>query len=620
MAMITINSNIASLGAQRRLSASTTSLQSSFTRLSSGLRINKAADDAAGSSIAESLKTDQRVFNQGIRNLNDGVSLLSIADGALAELSNIAIRLSELAEQSANGALSNVQREALDEEGQALKAEYFRIAQTTEFNGQKLFDGKFGDLRLQAGYGEGGGIVSGLGGMIGDGTFQAATAYGMNDTPISVTAGDMNGDGILDIIGVNYNSNNVSVMFGNGDGSFQGQVTYSTGDRPLSVKVADFNGNGTLDIVTADRFSDSVGVMIGNGDGTFQARTAYDTGVGGPFDVNTEDFNNDGILDIVTADVLSNTVSVLLGNGDGSFHSRTAYNTGTQPRSVSVGDFNGDGIADLVTADFNSNVISVMLGNGDGSFHSRTAYNTGTQPRSVSVGDFNGDGIADLVTADGGSDTISVLLGNGDGSFQARTSYATGGGPISVETGDFNGDGIVDLVTADSDTDAVSIRLGRGDGSFQEQVTYSTGDSPWFVTTADFNGDGVSDLATADVNSNTASVLLGSTTDGVAPLLDFSLKTQAGARQTLPVFKRKLDQLSSQRGQIGAFEARVSSAIATTSIASANFASAESQIRDVDVAEESAQLVRSQILQQVGASILAQANQLPALALRLLSN
>ena len=115
MSSITINSNIASLNAQRRFAKSSQSLQDSFTRLSSGLRINRSSDDAAGLAIAESLNVDSRVFAQGIRNLNDGISLLNVAEAATGEISNILFRLRELATQSANGTLSKEQRGALDE-------------------------------------------------------------------------------------------------------------------------------------------------------------------------------------------------------------------------------------------------------------------------------------------------------------------------------------------------------------------------------------------------------------------------------------------------------------------------------------------------------------------------
>src|SRR5437868_11900202 len=103
---VTIGSNIASLQAQRRLSDSTAKLQTTYERLSSGQRINKASDDAAGLAIADQLRADQRVASVAIRNANDGISLVAIADSALGEVSNVLTRLSELAEQSANGVFS----------------------------------------------------------------------------------------------------------------------------------------------------------------------------------------------------------------------------------------------------------------------------------------------------------------------------------------------------------------------------------------------------------------------------------------------------------------------------------------------------------------------------------
>ena len=157
---------------------STQAVQQSFTRLSSGLRINKASDDAAGLAISESLNVDARVYTQGIRNLNDGISLTNIADGAIESLSNIVIRQEELAEQAANGTLGSKQRSVLDAEAAALSQEFFRIARTAEFNGQQLLDGTIGDVMLQAGYGESGGIlVGGFGGAMGTGGFGCACHF-----------------------------------------------------------------------------------------------------------------------------------------------------------------------------------------------------------------------------------------------------------------------------------------------------------------------------------------------------------------------------------------------------------------------------------------------------------
>lgn len=156
---IRIGSNISSLQAQRSLSASTDKLSSAFERLSSGQRINHAGDDAAGLAVSSSLKADTHIYSQGVRNLNDGISALSIADGAVENLSNIVMRLQELAEQAANGALGYKQRKSLDDEAQALAKEYFRISRTSEFNDLKLFDGTVQGLRLQAGYGTDGSIL-----------------------------------------------------------------------------------------------------------------------------------------------------------------------------------------------------------------------------------------------------------------------------------------------------------------------------------------------------------------------------------------------------------------------------------------------------------------------------
>jgi flagellin-like hook-associated protein FlgL len=243
----------------------------------------------------------------------------------------------------------------------------------------------------------------------------------------------------------------------------------------------------------------------------------------------------------------------------------------------------------------------------------------GSEPRSVSTGDFNGDGLLDLLTADYASSTTSVLLGLGDGSFGARVSYSVGSNPTSVSTSDFNGDGLLDLVTADTGSNSTSVLLGIGDGSFGARVSYSVGSGPQSVSTGDFNGDGVLDLVTADYGSDTTSVLLGATKDGVAPLLPFSLQTLADARQALPVFKRKREQLAEQRGKIGAFQSRIDVARNVLEVSSENFRAAESRIRDADIAEESSRLVRLNILQQAASAILAQANQQPALARQLLS-
>jgi flagellin len=131
---LSVVSNIASLKAQTQLNKTNRALSKTFERLSSGLRINSASDDPAGLAMAESLKTDAKLASVAIRNANDGISLTSIADSALAEITNVLQRMSELAQQSSNGVVSNTQRSALSSEFLALGSEIERIARTTTFN------------------------------------------------------------------------------------------------------------------------------------------------------------------------------------------------------------------------------------------------------------------------------------------------------------------------------------------------------------------------------------------------------------------------------------------------------------------------------------------------------
>jgi flagellin len=148
---ITINSNLASLRGQRLLTASSDQLTNVYARLSSGQRINRPSDDAAGLSIAESLKANQRVAGVAIRNAQDGISTISIADGALGQIGQVLARLAELSEQAANGTYSSQQRSAMQNEFVALGSEIERIATTTTFNGVALLSGN-SQLVLQVGF------------------------------------------------------------------------------------------------------------------------------------------------------------------------------------------------------------------------------------------------------------------------------------------------------------------------------------------------------------------------------------------------------------------------------------------------------------------------------------
>jgi Domain of unknown function (DUF4347)/FG-GAP-like repeat/FG-GAP repeat len=330
------------------------------------------------------------------------------------------------------------------------------------------------------------------------GDFVPRTDFAVGDAPYSVSVGDFNGDGKLDLATANSNSRTASVLLGNGAGGFAPKNDFAVGTAPQSVSVGDFNGDGRLDLVTANYSSSTVSVLLGNISGGFTPKTDFAVGLGAT-SVSVGDFNGDGKLDLVTANATSRDVSVLLGNGSGGFAPKTDFAAAGIPTSVSVGDFNGDGKLDLVTANYfndndgallqNNSSVSVLLGNGSGSFAPKTDFALGLGRTSVSVGDFNGDGKLDLVTANYGSDNVSVLLGNGSGSFAPKTDFAAGTNPYSVSVGDFNGDGKLDLVTANVLSDNVSVLLNN-----YPYASLNITDTTQYPRRNDFNGDTVSDI------------------------------------------------------------------------------------------------------------------------------
>ena len=368
-------------------------------------------------------------------------------------------------------------------------------------------------------------------------SFAPQTTFATGNKSNSVTLGDVNTDGNLDIITANQNSNSVSVLLGNGNGTYQAQQTFATGTNPGSVTLGDVNGDGKLDIVTRNANSNNSSVLLGNGDGTFQAQQTFATGTQ-PSSVTLGDVNRDGKLDIITSNCGSDSDSVLLGNGDGTFQAKQDFTTPITPSSVTLGDVNGDGKLDIITANYNTINASVLLGNGDGTFQSQQTFATGNGPQSVTLGDVNGDGRLDLITANSGvsivSGNVSVLLGNGNGTFAAQTTFTTGNLPRIVTLGDVNGDGKLDIITANSGSDSTSVLLGNGNGTFQPKVDFTTGSGPFSVTLGDVNADGRLDIVTANLGgSGSASVLLG--TGGSAITATF-LPQQTFAADNSPVF------------------------------------------------------------------------------------
>jgi hypothetical protein len=308
----------------------------------------------------------------------------------------------------------------------------------------------------------------------GSGGFTAASGspFPAGVDPISVAVADFNGDGKPDLAVANYSSTTVTVLVGDGSGGFAEEASspFTVGNTPRSVVAADVNGDGNEDLVVS--CESNVTVLLGDGAGGF-APAAGSPLPGGGYSVAVADLNGDAKLDLALATSGSpGSVWVLLGDGVGGFSNApgSPFHVGSSPESVVVADFNGDGAPDLATANLGSNDVTVLLANGAGGFAAApgSPIAVGGRPDSIAAADLNVDGNPDLVVANAGGygtgySGVTVLVGDGTGGFTGATGspYPAGTTPGSVAIGDVNGDGKPDVAVSNLDSNNVTVLLNK---------------------------------------------------------------------------------------------------------------------------------------------------------------
>ncbi len=289
---------------------------------------------------------------------------------------------------------------------------------------------------------------------------------------------------------------------------------------PQTIVSHDLNGDGRLDLVYADWQTDCLHVLLNSASGAFTPGpgSPHCTGID-PTGLVLADFNADGKTDVAVSNFSSTSIALFLGDGAGglTLAPGSPISTGYQPILRTVADFNRDGRLDFASSNHGSNSITIYYGDGRGWTDSRVTYSTGAGPLGNGSADFNGDGWPDLAVACGDDDTVRIFLGSPTGLVQAPSHIiSVPGGPAGLLVQDVNSDGRADIATVSHRSNVLTLLISDGAGGFTRHPggPIQTGDGPNHIAVADFTGDGIPDIAVPNLRSNDITLLTGDGSGG----------------------------------------------------------------------------------------------------------
>ncbi len=611
---LSVNSNIPSLNAQRNLGKINSKLGKSIERLSSGLRINKASDDAAGLAIATKLGGQVRGLNQAIRNANNAITLVQTAEGGINTVTNVLQRLRELAVQSSSDDNTNSDRANLAIEADNLTAELTRMVNTTEFNTSKLLDGSFKDKFFQVGA-----------------NFSQKVTFTIADVRGKAIGGRAELAGTI----ANGVTAAIDENLGTGEVKINGVDVAATSSTDDQYSVLQLQSSQLADVAALAMSGDVTTKFTINGtvlSVDFTSEVAY-TGAERATAVVTA-INNASITNITAR--LAGTAGYVIEakNGENLTMLTSVVEDGTfaVAANFSVGGTMGLGLSDnLSTMVGASTATAVTSYNGEsGAIAKAAAVNAVTTSTGVI-----GTALANTATGTAAVTASTVVAGDiyingvdiGALSFSASDSTGTLTTAINNQTAStgvtasINSTGALVLNASDGRNIAVSGMDGTNIGNLNLSDTatnnayiYRGGvqlndDESFTITSA---GSNIDLTGTASTSQSVASSV------GTYNVASVSIATQATAEASILTIDAALDDVNSARAAIGAVQNRLEFTVSNLEIASENTAASESRILDADFAVETAIFTRNQIMVQAATAMLAQANTLPQAALQLL--
>ncbi|EPJ91162.1 flagellin [Pseudomonas psychrophila] len=572
---LSVNTNITSQTVQKNLNKAGDALSTSMTRLSSGLKINSAKDDAAGMQMANRLTSQTKGMTVAIANANNGTSIAQTAEGAMQESTNILQRLRELALQSANGDKSDADRASLQQEFTAKTGELTRIAQTTTYGGRNILDGSFQNQAFQVGadanqtisFGMSDISATGLKGSYSEATTSGAALAGLSATTTSASLSTV-------------------------------AATVVAGSAPVATTAGEkFTINGKEITLTGAALGkaggDEAASDINDQLATTNVRAVADAG--GKLTLTSTDGKAIELGDVGAGTTL-NKLGLTAGKTEVSEVPKLTGDVIGSKGDISV---NGNAVAWSDTETYTQVLAKIQTAAGAGA---KAELADGR----IKVTTGNGSDIKLANTTTGGSlAQLGLSAGTSQAKLKEDTSIELNGVEVKFKKGDTS-----DTIVSSINSASTGVTASKNaDGTLKlfsnKDITIKDGAA----------GTGLADLGLTPATGKTDTTKATTVETNVASL---SVLTAADSQRTVQALSDAIQQIDTQRSALGAVQNRFTSTVANLQSISENSTAALGRVQDTDFASEAAELTKQQTLQQASTAILSQANQLPSAVMKLL--